>query len=172
MKEKLKRFDRHFISLQNTVCSTIFFAIFIFCLLQIVFRNIVYVRAPWTEEFARVGLIYLTFFGAAIGIRTQAHPSADFLTKKLSLRVRMAMGIVAECLVILMSLMFLIYGFKYCQWTVNDHSTTYYYSKSVWYYCIPISGFIMSCYNIRNIVYQVLSIIKNEDLLKEANKVE
>lgn len=172
LKEKIKKIDRKLIGIQNVLCSAIFFIVFILCLLQILFRNVIYVQAPWTEEFARVGLLYLTFFGAAIGIRMQAHPSADFISSRLSLRPRMVMGIVGEALILCMSLVFVISGFKYCQWTLNDHSTTYYYSKSVWYWCIPASGLIMCMYNIRSIIYQVLSIIKNEDLLKEANSDE
>ncbi|NLV58385.1 MAG: TRAP transporter small permease [Clostridiales bacterium] len=172
MKERLRKMDRAFINLQNNVCAIIFFIIFFLCLLQILFRNVIYVRAPWTEEFARVGLIYLTFFGAAIGIRMRAHPSADFITKHLSLRVRMLVGIVGELLVIAMSLVFVISGYQYVLRMVNDHSTTYYYSKSVWYYCIPISGLIMTGYGVRSIIYQVLSIIKKEDLTKEADSVE
>ena len=160
------------IKLQDNICAVIFLFIFIMCLLQIFFRNIIYFPAPWTEEFARVGLIYLTFIGASVGLRTKAHPSVDFLTSKLPLRARMVVALIAEILVGWVSYVFLVYGWKFTMWMVNDHSTTYYYSKSTWYYSIAPAGALMLIYGIRNIVYIVKSIIKNEDLLKEADKYE
>lgn len=168
----LKKADKLLIKIQDNICAILFLVIFILCLLQIFFRNIIYLPVPWTEEFARVGLIYLTFFGAAVGLRTKAHPSVDFLTSRLPLRPRMIVAFLAELLIMSVSLVFLIYGWKYVKWMFNDHSTTYYYSKSIWFYCLPIAGMIMTIYGIRNLVIIVTSFIKNRDMEKEEQSCE
>ncbi len=172
MRDKLKKADKILIRIQDNICAVLFMIVFVLCLLQIFFRNIVYVPVPWTEEFARVGLMYLTFFGAAVGLRTKAHPAVDFLTSKLPLRPRMIVAFLAELLIMAVSLVFVIYGWKYVKWMFNDHSTTYYYSKSTWFFGLPIAGLIMTIYGIRNLVIIVASFIKNRDLEKEEDADE
>ena len=164
MKKILKKIDKVLLSIQENFCAFIFLFIFIMCLLQIFFRNIVYVPVPWTEEFARVGLIYLTFFGAAVGLRNKAHPSVDFIVSKLPFRISKFLDIIAELFVMAVSIVFVIYGWKYIVRMWNDHSTTYYYSKSYWYLGMPVAGVMMTIYGIRNIVNDALCIVKNKDV--------
>lgn len=172
MKNMLKKIDKVLILIQENICAMIFLFIFVMCLLQIFFRNIVYLPVPWTEEFARVGLIYLTFFGAAVGLRNMAHPSVDFFTKKLPLRPRKIMDIVAELLVMAVSVVFIVYGGQYVLRMVNDHSTTYYYSKSTWYYAIPVAGMLMTVYGIRNVCYDILAIVTNREIAEGGDSNE
>jgi hypothetical protein len=61
-------------------------------------RNIV-ICALHGRRFRARGFVLSDFFGAASGIRTRP-TLRRFSPKMLSLRVRMAMGIIAECLVI------------------------------------------------------------------------
>lgn len=164
MTNFFKKIDKLMIVLQENLCAALFLFLFIMCLLQIVFRNFFGLPAPWTEEFARVGLIYLTFFGAAIGLRNRAHPSVDFLVSKLPLRIGKALDIIAELLVMSVSLVFVIYGSKYIIRMWNDHSTVYYYSKSFWYFGMPLAGFLMIIYGIRNVFLDIESIVINKDL--------
>ena len=54
-------------------CTTILLAILVMVLLQIVFRDILKVSAPWTEEGARYLLVAMVFFGAAVVYQRNGH---------------------------------------------------------------------------------------------------
>ena len=62
-------------------------AFFVMCLslmLQVVFRYVVQMVAPWTEELARFACIWSTFLGAAICFEERAHIKIDFVIAKVS----------------------------------------------------------------------------------------
>lgn len=160
----LKKIDSFFITVQKHVGGFLFCAIFFCCIIQVLCRYLLHVSSPWTEEFARVGMVYMTFLAAAYGIRLKAHPSVDFLVKKLPLRPRMALAIVMELLIIGVGFVLIIYGWEYVMRTANDLSTTYHYPKSLWYIPIPVSGVIMTVYSARNIYLYALSLAGNKDL--------
>jgi len=159
----LKKIDHFFIVLQKHLGGIIFVVIFACCVLQVVFRYVLRMSSPWTEEFARVGMVYMTFLMAAYGIRTKEHPSVDFLVLKFPLRVRKALAFVMELLIIFTAVYLTIYGYQYVCRTVNDLSTTYHYPKAVWYFPIPVSGVIMLIYSVRNLVKNAQAFIRNEE---------
>ena len=159
----LKKIDHFFIVLQKHLGGIIFAVIFACCVLQVVFRYVLRMSSPWTEEFARVGMVYMTFLMAAYGIRMKEHPSVDFLVLKFPLRVRKALAFVMELLIIFTAVYLTIYGYQYVCRTVNDLSTTYHYPKAVWYFPIPVSGVIMLIYSVRNLVKITQAFIRNEE---------
>ena len=160
----LKKIDDFFIRVQKHIGGVLFCAIFFFCLAQVACRYVLHISSPWTEELARVGMVYMTFFAAAYGIRMNTHPSVDFLVKKFPLRARMILAVIMELLIIGVGLILVIYGWKYVERTASDLSTTYHYPKSVWYIPIPVSGVIMVIYSVRNICLYLMSFAGNRDL--------
>lgn len=166
-----KKFDELCIKIQRNIGGVIFLVIFTCCLLQVIFRFVLTsVSAPWTEEFSRVGLAYMTFLMAALGIRTNEHCSVDFLMRKLPDRWRFAVKIFTELLIMLVGIILTVYGWQFLMRSLNDLATTYHYSKAWWYWPIPVSGVVMLIYSVRNIYYLILSIIKNEDVTGFAPK--
>ena len=53
-------------------------------ILQVVFRYVLHVVAPWTEELARFACIWAVFLGAAVCFEEQAHIKIDFVITKVS----------------------------------------------------------------------------------------
>jgi TRAP-type C4-dicarboxylate transport system permease small subunit len=53
---------------------------------QVVFRYVLRISVPWTEELARILFISTMFLGIAIAIRENEHIVVDFLFKKLNRR--------------------------------------------------------------------------------------
>ena len=53
-------------------------------ILQVVFRYVLQIIAPWTEELARFACIWSTFLGAAICFEERAHIKIDFVIAKVS----------------------------------------------------------------------------------------
>ena len=160
----LKKIDRFFILVQKHVGGILFCAIFFFCIAQVVCRYLLKVSSPWTEEFARVGMVWMTFLSAAYCIRLNAHPSVDFLVKKLPLRLYLILMLLIELLIAGIGVILLKYGWDYVLRTDNDLSTTYHYPKSVWYFPIPVSGAITILYSIRNVFHIVRAFLRKEEL--------
>ncbi|MEA5152602.1 MAG: TRAP transporter small permease [Oscillospiraceae bacterium] len=158
----LKKTGELLIKIQKNFGGFVMLVILVCCLLQVMFRML-NLASPWTEEFSRVGIAYLTFLMAALGVRLNAHPSVDFLVRRLPKRLRFSLKIFTELLIVLVGLIFVVYGWQYFLRTMGDHATTYHYAKAWWYWPIPVSGVVTVIYSVRNIIYLVISIIRNED---------
>lgn len=55
---------------------------------QVLFRYVLRISVPWTEELARILFIQTMFFGIAVAIRENEHIVVDFLFKKMNLRLQ------------------------------------------------------------------------------------
>jgi TRAP-type C4-dicarboxylate transport system permease small subunit len=57
---------------------------------QVLFRYVLRISVPWTEELARILFILTMFLGIAIAVRENEHIVVDFLFRKLNRRVQAA----------------------------------------------------------------------------------
>lgn len=76
---------------------------------QVLFRYVLKISVPWTEELARILFIMTMFLGIAIAIREDEHIVVDFLFKKLNRRLQAA-GLILYNLAIFIFLCFLARG--------------------------------------------------------------
>ena len=76
---------------------------------QVLFRYVLKISVPWTEELARILFIMTMFLGIAIAIREDEHIVVDFLFKKLNRRFQ-AFGQILYNLAIFILLCFLARG--------------------------------------------------------------
>ncbi|MEN8246834.1 MAG: TRAP transporter small permease [Thermodesulfobacteriota bacterium] len=84
--------------LLNNVLDGIVTVMFIFMLLcaimQVVFRYVMHISVPWTEEAARFALIFVTFWGAATAIRERDHISILTLFERIPEKPRNILQVV------------------------------------------------------------------------------
>jgi TRAP-type C4-dicarboxylate transport system permease small subunit len=71
----------------EVVASASFIIMCISVILQVVFRYVLQLIAPWTEELARFACIWSVFFGAAVCFEERAHITIEFVVKKVSRNV-------------------------------------------------------------------------------------
>lgn len=76
---------------------------------QVLFRYVLKIPVPWTEELARILFILSMFLGIAIAIREKEHIVVNFLFKKLNPRAQ-AVGHIVFDAAILILLCFLARG--------------------------------------------------------------
>ncbi len=76
---------------------------------QVLFRYVLKIPVPWTEELARILFILSMFLGIAIAIREKEHIVVNFLFKKLGIRGQ-AIGLIVFDVAILILLCFLARG--------------------------------------------------------------
>jgi TRAP-type C4-dicarboxylate transport system permease small subunit len=66
------------------VTLSLFALLLILAVTQVVFRYVLMIPLPWTEELARFTLVWVTFFGAASVTRRKLHLAVDILISKLA----------------------------------------------------------------------------------------
>jgi TRAP-type C4-dicarboxylate transport system permease small subunit len=76
---------------------------------QVLFRYVLKISVPWTEELARILFIMTMFLGIAIAIREDEHIVVDFLFKKMNRRLQ-AFGHIVFNLAIFILLCYLASG--------------------------------------------------------------
>ena len=91
------------------VAMTAFIIMMLATIGQVVFRYVLEVPVPWTEELARVLFVQAMLIGMAIAVREDQHIVVDFLFKRLSPRGRHLVGFIFGLFVFLL-LLILIRG--------------------------------------------------------------
>lgn len=76
---------------------------------QVLFRYVLRIPVPWTEELARILFILTMFLGIAVAIREKEHIVVNFLFKKLNIRAQ-TIGHIVFDVAILILLCFLARG--------------------------------------------------------------
>lgn len=62
------------------------------------------------DQFARIGLVWLTFLGIAVGIRDRTNVRIELLNHLAPLRIRRAMAIVIDLVILVVSIFLVIVG--------------------------------------------------------------
>lgn len=85
------------VAFDNTL-DLIITIVFIFMLLstimQVVFRYLLHVSVPWTEEAARFALIFVTFWGAATALRERDHITISTFFERIPIKPRLLLQLV------------------------------------------------------------------------------
>jgi TRAP-type C4-dicarboxylate transport system permease small subunit len=89
----------------DALATACFVTMFVAAGAQVVFRYVLEIAVPWTEELARLLFVLGVLAGIAIAIRQRDHIVVDFLLKKLPPRGRIAVATLFNAAI----LVFLIY---------------------------------------------------------------
>jgi TRAP-type C4-dicarboxylate transport system permease small subunit len=66
-------------------------------LLQVISRYALEISIPWTEELARLDLIYLTFIGSIVACQQRSHLKVEMLTHALPPAVKRWLAVIIDC---------------------------------------------------------------------------
>jgi len=135
--------------------------------LQVLSRYVFHFSYPWTEEIARLLLVWATFFGACIAIRRKSHMRVDYIFNKFTEKGRLFLALFIDSLLIIIAVFMIVEGSKYCMQIAYDTETSLRYSKSLFFWPVPLSGFIMIFFLSESIS---ISIIRVKKLIFGAKK--
>jgi TRAP-type C4-dicarboxylate transport system permease small subunit len=106
--EILLKIDRIIEKIQAIICAVLFAAILILGSIQIFGRYIGKIPTPWTEEFMRFSMIWLTWVGSALTIRVDGHVSVDILISYIhQYKARTFFFVLARLLCVVFLILFL-----------------------------------------------------------------
>jgi TRAP-type C4-dicarboxylate transport system permease small subunit len=114
-----------------------------------VFSRYVLVRTfTWYDEIARACFVWLTFLGAAVGVKRQAHFRLHILVDRLSPRRREAADILLPLLVIFFAGVLIQQGLVFLELGKFQQTPVMGLSKTWIYAAIPIGGALMVLYSL------------------------
>jgi len=144
------------------------FTITAFILLTVLITANVFVRffpvvsLHWFDEIIEMLYAYLVFYGAAALWITREHISVgDWLSGRIlkNERVRHLYGVIVESLVLCFVVIFFYYAMQLTERAL-DVTNVFAIPKKILYSCMPISGAVMVLYSIRNIMVEMVGVIK------------
>lgn len=112
-------------------------------------------QSPWTEELARMLLIWVSLLGASIGFIRKSHLGVDYFVGKLSEKWRTIGQLVVYLLVAVFAAVVLIYGGYRLVYSVLENGQPSAALKIQWgyvYLAVPISGFFIVMFSIQIMV--------------------
>lgn len=124
---------------------------------QVISRFILNNPSRWSEEVARYLMIWITFLGASVGVKTASHLGLTIFVKRYKdVRSRLAVTIFSYTCIIIFSLVLVIYGYEYMVEGQRQVAMSFKLRMSYVYACIPLSGLLM----VVNASEQIASITK------------
>jgi TRAP-type C4-dicarboxylate transport system permease small subunit len=112
--------------------------------LQVVYRYVLVRPLYWSEELARYMFVWLSMFGAALGLQKQGHFGLDVFYKMLSDRWRKRAGLLIHLLMGALILVILVQGILLVQKTALQDSPAMGIPMSWAYACLPVGAALMA----------------------------
>ncbi|BCJ86921.1 TRAP transporter small permease [Effusibacillus dendaii] len=119
--------------------------------LQVLFRFVLKVPAPWTEEITRFAFAYMVFFGTALGVKHHRHLSVDIIDH-LSKKIRSVVVTIGYLISILFVAVFTYYSWVHTTNSTMQTTPTLEVSLMYMYIVMPISGVLMLFYLIKGML--------------------
>jgi TRAP-type C4-dicarboxylate transport system permease small subunit len=88
------------VNLERLIPCVLLVGVFVLVLTQVFTRYVLGTPLSWTEEAARLALVWLTFMAAAFVSSRRAHITVDLIVTIVPRRVAAAIGVLAQVLVI------------------------------------------------------------------------
>lgn len=107
----------------NVMCLVLFTLIIVSAFTQVVTRFIVKNPWNWTDELCRYGLVWLTMFGAALGIKRKAHVAIDVILNMLPATPKKVVQKVNFVLICVLGVVIARYGVELCQIVAHQRSS-------------------------------------------------
>ena len=160
--DSLKRIDQMILIALKAVTITSFVFLTLLVSANVFVRFFPVASLHWFDEIIELVYAYLIFYGAAaLWISREHFGVGDWIEKRIKQeRMRHVYKLTIQLLVMGFALIFFYYSFRLTL-LARDVTNVFAIPKRVLYSCLPISGFIMIIYSIRNITVEVIGITKS-----------
>lgn len=145
MKKLYKIFDG--------ITMAIFVAMVLVVVIQIIFRFILRINVPWTEELSRLLFIYVGFFGTAIAVREKELIVIDLLIQRVPAKIRNILNVVIYIVSFAFFTILLIGGIGVYRKVKDTYFATMSSVSNGWIYIALIIGMAMT---LLDMMYSVL----------------
>ena len=164
MGSLIKCVDRVILGALKVITITSFVILTILISANVFVRFVPIASLHWFDEIIELVYAYLVFYGAAALWITRGHISVgDWIGAKIirNVRARHFYKIIIELLVLFFVAIFFYYSLRLTILAL-DVTNVFAIPKRLLYSCLPISGFIMIIYSIRNIIMEMIPLINRK----------
>jgi TRAP-type C4-dicarboxylate transport system permease small subunit len=109
------------------------------------------VRFFWAEEIGEYSLAWLTFIGAAIGIRRGTHFAVHVVTERFSLRLRRAIDIGGHVLMALFGVLLAVFGWQVSELNGQSYSPALNLNLRWLYLSAVVGGLLIVVYSLTSL---------------------
>jgi len=128
------------------IITVLFGAMSIASFLQVVFRYVLKLPLPWSEELARFLFVWVVFLGSAVAVKEKAHVGLEYFVDLLEISKRRIVYALAYILCMFMSLIVAKNGFTVVKSTLVQLSPAMQVPMGYVYFAIPL-GFLICFFN-------------------------
>jgi TRAP-type C4-dicarboxylate transport system permease small subunit len=139
------------------VCIVASGALFILAMAQILFRYVLKISAPWTEEAARYVMIWMALLASGLAFKKGDHFNIDFVPSRISLRPRTVLGLSMSLIAGLFILCIIVWGIPFAKLGFFTISPGLQITLFLPYLAVPVGGVIMFL----NLIFFILSLKKD-----------
>jgi len=125
------------------VCIVCSGTLFILVIAQILFRYVIKISAPWTEEAARYLMIWMALLAAGIAFQKGQHFNIDFLTSRLRSSTRKKIDLFTGFLTSLFILCIILWGVPFAILGFFTISPGLEITMFLPYLALPVAGAVM-----------------------------
>jgi TRAP-type C4-dicarboxylate transport system permease small subunit len=130
------------------VCMALMVVLSLDLLLGVFSRYVLVSTFTWYDEIARVCFVWLTFLGAAVGVKRQAHFRLLIVVDRLSPQLRQSTVILLPLVVILFAGVLIQQGLVFLELGKFQQTPVMGMPKTWVYVAIPIGGALMILYSL------------------------
>ena len=162
VKRSLDKFFDSLLFVQKKITAGLLLLMIITVSWQIIGRVIFKISTPWTEDLAKISLIWFTFIGS-IGVLYKAqHLTVDLLLVRYGERMRKAVRIFVDVVIAAFTIMLFVFGVILCNnpIIIKGITTGLNVSRLYLYLSLPISMFFSSLVALYDLVLASIDIIK------------
>ncbi|MED4599423.1 TRAP transporter small permease [Paenibacillus validus] len=142
---------RHWLEIIAGSCLAV---VVVVTFLQVLFRFVLKIPTPWTEEVTRFAFAYMAFIGAVLGTKYHSHLNVDVINQ-LPPKIRTAVTAVGYMVTIAFVAFFTYYGWVHTMNSKLQTTPTLQVSLMYMYIIMPISGVLMLYYLVKAFAQEV-----------------
>jgi TRAP-type C4-dicarboxylate transport system permease small subunit len=128
------------------VVSVLLVIMVVVVFLQVIFRFVIHASLPWSEELSRYILVWLSFLGAAIGVRRGAHIGVEVIVSFLPKAMKRLAALFVDCASIVFFALMIFYGHRILAVVGRQLSPAMELSMAIPYSAICAGGSLMFLY--------------------------
>ncbi len=125
------------------ICIVFSGAIFILVMAQILFRYVIKISAPWTEEAARYLMIWMALLTAGLAFQKGQHFNIDFLIGRLRVRAQNRISLFTAFFTAIFILCIILWGVPFATLGFFTISPGLEITMFLPYLAIPVAGVVM-----------------------------
>jgi TRAP-type C4-dicarboxylate transport system permease small subunit len=141
-------------------------AIFLLVMIQILFRYVLKISVPWTEEAARYLMIWMALLASGLAFKNGDHFNIDFLTNRLKPRLQASLSLWVSLIAGLFILSIILWGIPFAKLGFFTIAPGLQISMFLPYLAIPVGGLLMLL-NLTCFILRLLERLGGKEVRKE-----